>query len=1382
MSSPAAPTVPTRSARRGRWVRRLALAAAAGAVLIALAPFLIGPLLARWIERRIEAELDVTARLQSASFRWPGRLRLRGLELADARGERLAALDELRVRARPGALLAGRIEAEVDLAYPELHVARTEDGSWNWQRALAPAQARAERAPTDVEETEEVPRLRLHLSVADGHVIVHGPGGETTLSSIGLELALEDLAAPAPFALQLDLRGPEGPAGALALAGSFTAAAGGRIAPATLAATAHLTLTRLDLAACAPALGLVAPDLGLEGVLQGSAELELASGLALSGTTALALEELALAGPLSQGAPARLARVELTGRATQDGTGAGTQELELTAESFLTLSYSGRSELATSGTGSLSGALRVDGELGRLTDVARAWIPFQPGVALGGRLEARAELGATLREGAAESFRIELTSALAQLAARAPDGRALELAELREVALALAASGDLARDELALTAFELRAGPLQATAALTAGAPRDAGPLAALRTGRFQLSADLDRLRGPLASVIELGATPLGGRLTASGELTGTPEELTLGLALDGSALAAGPASLAAVRGALDLRRATGGALTGRGQLALGALTLRLEEGAALALPPARLEFEAGEDEAGAGRQTLTFTLEEGRLRMSTHTTTRRSGARIELEGTLELDGDVAELAALAAPFAPLQPGLAGTLAVRGELEARAQDGQPEHLAGRLTATLAELAAADSEGVVHRLEALARTRLALAGSFEAATGRAELSELGLEAGGLKLAGQARLTGLAGDARIELEEGRFTLECDPERLGRELASVLDLGGWSVGGSPLTAEVRCLAPAGRLEAEGRAQAARLSLARPGEPPIELADLALDFGLGYDLGLGSLHVRALELRTRAARLALAGTLNELTQPARARGAMRLELAGELDALARELGLAAPAGGRELTGTWSGTFTLEGDQGSFRVGGETSVVDLRLAVPPEEEGGATLVIEEPKVALSLAARVALERLDVDLEKLTLDSGLARGGAQGRIENLRALAAEGAQLRGLSGSLAYVPDRLGLVLAPWLPGKLSGSEEKRVTFTLDGPLHELDALALLAGTQGRVELALGRFERPEVVLGGDLLLESRDRLLTLRGDLGANEGTLHLDGSLALPGARPTARSRLVLAGKAVHANSGLAPLLALVHPAFAGASLARGSLEGLIDFALDVRYDAPLALETLAGGWQALPKTPIEGTGRLSLSAASLRGSPLLGLLEGFGVDVARTLDVRPIEFTIQKGRVTYAKPWTWTFAGTETTFTGSLGLDETLDLAWNVPITIALVERWPFLASLQGETLALPLRGTVRAPRLESEALLKDLAAKAAERELAGRLGLGGSGGEEPAAILARADELWSKGEKAAAAKLYARLREDYKLSLTYALNKDRIKDRSRYQEPK
>ena len=366
------------------------------------------------------------------------------------------------------------------------------------------------------------------------------------------------------------------------------------------------------------------------------------------------------------------------------------------------------------------------------------------------------------------------------------------------------------------------------------------------------------------------------------------------------------------------------------------------------------------------------------------------------------------------------------------------------------------------------------------------------------------------------------------------------------------------------------------------------------------------------------------------------------------------------------------------------------------------------------------------------------------------------------------------MPDRLGSVLAPWLPGTLSGSEEERISFQLDGRASELDLAGLLGGVSGRADLGLGRFVRPEIDLGGKLSLELREGHTLLHGDLQANGGKLGLESNLDLAGAtgQTKPRSTLKIETHSLRANSGLAPLLALLHPAFAGLQLAQGELDGLIDLALDLSYDGPLSLAELESGWQTLPKEPFNGTGHFELRSAALKGSPVLALLRELGLDAERSLDIQPIDFTIRKGRVSYAKPWNWTLSGLETSCSGSIGLDQTLALDWSIPVSEELVKRYAFLGDLRGETLQVPLRGTLLKPRLETGDLFKSLAAQAGKKELEARL-------RDPQDLLDQADRLWEQGKKSEAAALYLRIREEFKLSVPYLLNKDRIKERSKYK---
>jgi len=1379
--APVAPPAPR------RWPRRLLWTLAALGVLFAAAPLYLGALARPFVVDALERELDAHCTLAGLSFSWPARLHLTGLDLSDAEGAPLASLDALDAALELAPLLGGELRAALTIQYPELHLARRPDGRWNWEAALEKALASPATAPREEPAGEELPRVALRLELADGHVLVHGPAGDTTLADIALGLELDGLDRPAPYRLAFGLRGPAGPAGRVRLEGEFTAAAEGKLEPAGLAGQARLVLESLDLAALEPAAGLVAPVTGLRGTAEGSLSCELRAGLALSGTSDLTVRGLELVGPRAGGRATRLESVRLAGSASQQGEGEGTQRLELAADDFLALVYEGRSNIPAAGAGALEGELSLKGDLARLAEVARGWVPLQEGVELGGRLDQRLELAATLADRAPTEVRVSLGGGLSGLGARDAAGRTLELGELSAVTLALEARADLAAGTLDVTEATLGAGPVRFDGHLMA---RGIGPEAAaealvIERGDFHLVADLEALRGTLAALVTLGEESFGGRLDARGTLAGSAADgLALELELAAESLAFAGSTLESARGRFQARRGADGALGGSGEFTLGPGALA--GGAApLALPGLGLTLQVAEDAAGKGTHRLALKSAGSELTLDLAAHTTRQAERLGVTAELELAGALAGLARLAGEAAALPPGLAGQLGGRGTLTAELAGGTLVRAGAELDFALKALTVADAAGAPLALPALADTRLSLAARFDGAERRADVTNLALTAGGFALTSRATLLGVdpTGALRaeaLEVHDGKLTLELDLARLGPELAQIVDLGGATLGGTPLALELDLAARAGRAEARGRLATTRLRYAPAEGAPLELAPLNGQFDLGLDLELGSLHVRTAQLKAGASTVTLAGTLNDLTDPARARGAVTLDLSSDLGRMLAELGLESAESGRHTTGKLSGRFQLDGDQGAFHAAGNGALEDFRLELAQEGEGAAPLVVEEPRIGLALDARISLAALDVELEKLTLDSRLARGGVRGKILNLAGFGADEVRFEGLTGELAYVPESLGAVLGKLLPGQWSGEKEERATFRLDGRARDFTLEEVLRTSSGRVDLGLGHFVRPEVALDGTLTLETREEKALLRGDLGANGGTLVVDGTLDLAATKP--RSRLTVNARDVKANSGLAPLLALAHPAFAASSLTQGTLEGLIGLTLDVTYDGPLALDQLEGGWATLPKEPINGTGTLSLSGASLAGSPLLAALAEFGLDTKKSLELKPIEFTIKKGRLSYARPWTWTLGGAETSFTGSVGLDQTLALDWNLPITPELVAKHDFLRVLQGERISVPIRGTALAPRLDTGELLKDLATKAAKRALEQKLGLGGGKGaeaEDPDTLLKRADELWSKDQKVEAAKLYERLKEDYKLSLTYALNKDRIKDRAKYK---
>ncbi len=413
-----------------------------------------------------------------------------------------------------------------------------------------------------------------------------------------------------------------------------------------------------------------------------------------------------------------------------------------------------------------------------------------------------------------------------------------------------------------------------------------------------------------------------------------------------------------------------------------------------------------------------------------------------------------------------------------------------------------------------------------------------------------------------------------------------------------------------------------------------------------------------------------------------------------------------------------------------------------------------------------------------VELTELALDSDVLSGTITGTIES----GEDGLAFDGLVGDLTYVPDQLGAMLAGRLPGELSGSEPRPISFELTGKPGEMDAASLLGALDGTLELGLGNYEFMGFGLAGDLVAQFDAGKMVLEGILGANGGELVIDGAVN-PGelAEGEPSVRLGVRAGAVRANPEVARLFSFVHPMFAQVEELDGGLDGLVEAELELSYGVPLAWEELAQGLAALSLSAFTGKGKLEVRDIAIEGSPLLQRLKGeLQKDAAKELRVRPMSFRIDGGRLFYDNPWTWTIADTETTFTGSVGFDETLDLVWNVPVTTSLVERYDFLKYLQGDVLSVPLGGTASRPQLEWSGLIDELAKTALTRGLGDAIGLGGGDREDPAEILERADALWATGERAEAGKLYQQIREDHKLSLVYLLNKDRIKERRKFQE--
>lgn len=263
---------------------------------------------------------------------------------------------------------------------------------------------------------------------------------------------------------------------------------------------------------------------------------------------------------------------------------------------------------------------------------------------------------------------------------------------------------------------------------------------------------------------------------------------------------------------------------------------------------------------------------------------------------------------------------------------------------------------------------------------------------------------------------------------------------------------------------------------------------------------------------------------------------------------------------------------------------------------------------------------------------------------------------------------------------------------------------------------------------------------------VTLTGSCAVKEGTVSISAEAILDGG---AKAEIKLARVPLDARMG--PLLELLHPAF---SIAGGTLDGAVD--------GSLALEYLK---------EISGAGRIEIRDCTFKGSELLGVLMTTLATEQREVRLKPVEFRIADGRIHYDKPWQWTISGSDTTFTGSIGLDRTLDMMWHIPVTEKLASK---LKVAQGQTYEVGIKGTVTRPKLDMKGAIKQVAEEkiedAAKKGLESLLG----GKEEKKAekLLEEADAFLRQKRTDDAAAKYRKIKDDYRKTRVYKDNKDRI----------
>jgi hypothetical protein len=452
-----------------------------------------------------------------------------------------------------------------------------------------------------------------------------------------------------------------------------------------------------------------------------------------------------------------------------------------------------------------------------------------------------------------------------------------------------------------------------------------------------------------------------------------------------------------------------------------------------------------------------------------------------------------------------------------------------------------------------------------------------------------------------------------------------------------------------------------------------------------------------------------------------------------------------ATPAHEREYHPQGELTGNLRFAQQSGRISGELTATGNQLSlsqasriagarVEGGSDSGQKTIWNEPRVVVRAlgAYDTASDRLD--LSQFSLQSSTLQAAAKGTVERLTTAANV-----NLAGNVNYDLAQVTPLLAPYIGDgvKLVGREQAR--FALAGQLNSPDTVFRSVSLAPQPANHWSRRVRAQFELpwsGASVygLPVGPGSISAVLGDGGVRIEPLSLavgEGQLTLA---PNLRldpppAELTHAAGPVVTNVRISPevseaMLKYVAPVLAGATQS----EGLFSMQLDgarlplgelKRLDSAGKLTVhsvrvvpgaLAREWIGLAQ---------QIEAIARRRDPL-ALAQKPPVTLLAIRD-QQVNFRVVEGRV-HHQNMEFQVGDIVMRTQGSVGLDETLSLMLQVPIQDAWIASQPLLAGLKGQSLQLPISGTLTRPQMDQRAiasLSQQLLESAAGQAIGGEL---------------------------------------------------------------
>jgi hypothetical protein len=423
-------------------------------------------------------------------------------------------------------------------------------------------------------------------------------------------------------------------------------------------------------------------------------------------------------------------------------------------------------------------------------------------------------------------------------------------------------------------------------------------------------------------------------------------------------------------------------------------------------------------------------------------------------------------------------------------------------------------------------------------------------------------------------------------------------------------------------------------------------------------------------------------------------------------------------------------------------RGAGTTAQQRSALAGQRGSSAGYQTVWQEPELAIRGVAAYDSAADRLDFNQLQIQSNTLQASVSGQIQHV-STAAEA----NVSGTLNYDLAQITPLLRPYLGNgiQLTGRDQARFALagslaaSHDTPLHAVSFSAQSAIRNPKSEIPLSRRVRGQLELpwsGANLygLPVGAGRVAAVLGDgairieplsLAVGEGRLTVAPHVRLD---PEPRQLTLPAGPVI-SNVRISPevseaMLKYVAPVLAGATQS----EGL--FSLEVAgASVPLSEPRQA-----------DSTGKLTVHSVQVVPGPLanqwINLAQQIesltkrrsaarrdGKSPVTLLAVRDqqVNFRVVDGRV-HHENMDFQVGDVAMRSSGSVGFDETIALTLQVPIQDAWIAKEPLLAGFKGQTLEVPISGTLTQPRMDERAIAslgQQLLQGAAQQAIGGEL---------------------------------------------------------------